>query len=267
MSDRTGHERPVQTIAALLEDPLAAPLRPPEFAASLGSTLVVAPHPDDESLGCGGAIALLRRHSVPVWTLFVTDGAASHTRSVRYPPPALAALREEEALAALSALGVKPDAVTFLRMPDRALPTPDSPEYVAPVKHVREIIAERAPQTVLLPWRRDPHPDHRGAAQLVRAALAQLPLPPRVLEYPIWLWHLAQPGDGPAPHEVIAWRLDIAPVLEEKRAAIAAHRSQTIGLADDPSGFRLTSDLLAPFVRPWELYFEEPGPDSSEEQP
>src|SRR5687768_8056870 len=85
---------------SLLTAPESLPLRPASTVMSFGPTLVVAPHPDDESLGCGGALALLGRAGLPVWLLFVSDGAGSHPGSRRYPAPALRVLRESEARAA-----------------------------------------------------------------------------------------------------------------------------------------------------------------------
>ena len=91
-----------------------------EFAEK--SILIVAPHPDDETLGCGGAIALLRQLNISVKVSIVSDGTKSHPNSLTYPPPALKKLRERESLAALAILGVAPEAVTFLGMPDGAVP-------------------------------------------------------------------------------------------------------------------------------------------------
>ncbi|MDQ3548830.1 MAG: PIG-L family deacetylase, partial [Chloroflexota bacterium] len=95
------------------------PLRSVEEIGTLGPTLVIAPHQDDESLGCGGAIALLSDAGMPVHVVFVSDGSGSHPASRRFPAPALTTLREREALAALAILGVQPTSVTFLRLPDR----------------------------------------------------------------------------------------------------------------------------------------------------
>ena len=238
--------------------PEALPLRTPEALDRFGRTLVVAPHPDDESLGCGGAIALLRARGHSVHVLFVSDGTLSHPSSRQYPAPRLAALREEEALSALAALGVERTAATFLRLKDRAVPSPGAAGFDAAVDRCRALIEDIGPQTILSPWRRDPHPDHRATWSLIDAALARDPVyKVRRVEYPIWLWELAAAGDTPRPDEATPWRLDIASVLPRKLRAIAAHRSQTTDLIDDdPTGFRLTPDILAHFARPWEAYLE-----------
>ena len=78
----------------------------PDVPARWGTTLVVAPHPDDESLGCGGAIALLRQQEQTVQVLFVSDGSMSHPNSQKYSAEARRDLREQEARNALAILGV-----------------------------------------------------------------------------------------------------------------------------------------------------------------
>ena len=240
-----------------LANPNALSLQPATAVAEFGSTLVVAPHPDDESLGCGGAIALLRRMGCPVRVLVISDGTRSHPNSRAFPPSRLQALRERETLAALSVLDVEADAVTFLRLPDGAVPVPAADGFAQAVARCLTYLATFASSTILLPWRRDPHPDHRSTWQLLHTALAALSLSPRLVEYPVWDWDPAQRGDAPRPDEVMAWRLDISAVLPQKLRAIAAHRSQTTDLInDDPEGFRLTPEMLANFAHPWELYLE-----------
>jgi LmbE family N-acetylglucosaminyl deacetylase len=80
--------------------------------------LIVAPHPDDETLGCGGAIALLRSIGCDVRVLVVSDGTLSHPNSQKYPPLALRELRESETISALAVLGVDATTINFLRLPD-----------------------------------------------------------------------------------------------------------------------------------------------------
>ncbi len=216
------------------------------------SILIVAPHPDDETLGCGGAIALLRQLNIAVKVLVVSDGTKSHPNSKTYPPPALKKLREQESLAALAVLGVAPEAVTFLGMPDGAVNiTGESNKAIVCHQYLKHTM----PSIIFLPWRRDPHPDHRASWQLFTAAIKNLINPPRLIEYPIWDWDTKQRQDF--SESVDAWRLDISSVLELKRQAIAQYRSQISDLIkDDPQGFRLTTQMLQNFTQPWEIYLE-----------
>jgi LmbE family N-acetylglucosaminyl deacetylase len=224
----------------------------------LGPTLVVAPHPDDEALGCGGTIALLQRARIPVRVVVVSDGAASHPGSSRYPPPVLSALRRSESLAGLAILGLTAEQVVFLGLPDGAVPRADGPGGRRAVALARATLLEwPEARTVLLPWRRDPHNDHRAACLLFTAALDALGATVRRLEYPIWSLVHPGPDDLPQPGEARLGRLDIGPVLEQKQRAILAHRSQTTTLIDDASiGHCLTSSVLERFTQPWELFIE-----------
>jgi LmbE family N-acetylglucosaminyl deacetylase len=218
--------------------------------------LIVAPHPDDETLGCGGAIALLCAHRCPVWVLVMTDGTQSHPRSRKYPAPVLQQLRQAETRAALGTLGMRSEAVTFLLLPDGELST----VMTLPANQIlcRNYLKTLAPKTIFLPWRHDPHPDHRATWQLVTNAMADGGMTARLIEYPIWDWDAQQSQHLPDSNQVSAWRLDIQAVLSLKQRAIAAYRSQVTNLIDDdPEGFRLTPTMLAHFAQSWEVYFEE----------
>lgn len=247
-------------LASPLLDLDALPLRPAAAVAAWGPTCVVAPHPDDESLGCGGAIALLCAMGIPVSALFVSDGAKSHPTSRAWPARKLRGLREQEARDALAVLGVAPEASIFLGLPDTAVPMEGAAGFGQAVGAVRDHFAAWQPRTVLVPWRRDFHCDHRAAWEIVRVAVRDLRPRPRVIEYPIWVWEHLDSEHLPAPGEVVAWRLDIASVISQKQSAIAKHRSQTTNLIDDdPEGFVLLPEVLARFARPWEIYLETPA--------
>src|SRR6516165_9197753 len=77
--------------------------------------VVVAPHPDDETLGCGGTVILKKRHGATVRVLMMTDGSASHPGLIA--PDELAAIRAGETLAAVRVLGLRAEDVTFLNFP------------------------------------------------------------------------------------------------------------------------------------------------------
>ena len=239
-------------VASPLTNPSALPLR------SVGDivrspVLIVAPHPDDETLGCGGAIALLRSLNCDVCVLVISDGTLSHPNSQKYTAPVLQALRESETLEALAQLGVTSNHVTFCGLQDGSIST----QYISVVTNCSAYLIEVAPQIMFLPWRYDPHPDHRATSKLIHTALSNLNLSPRIIEYPIWDWDAEQRGNLTESEKVTSWRLDIAAVVKLKQQAIACYRSQITNLIDDdPEGFRLTPEMLLNFTYPWEVYLE-----------
>lgn len=249
------------------ESPFAHyPRRPARYAASLGTTLVVIPHPDDEALGCGGLLALLHRAGHAVQAVLVSDGTMSHPNSLDFPPAARRAVRETELRLSLNILGAEDENLLTLGLPDSQVPSA-GPAFDAAAGQLRELLRRQKPATLLVPWRRDPHPDHRATSRLVRAALAGLSQPPRVLEYIVWAWQRAVEADLPQPEDhVQGFRLNIRPVLNRKRRAIAAHRSQvTPGIfTDDPAGFLLSNEMLAHFEVPYEVFLEPIMPTGNE---
>lgn len=235
------HTLPVRSIQSLVES----------------SALVVAPHPDDETLGCGGTIALLRSRGCQVHILVMSDGTMSHPRSRKYPAPKLKALREQETILAVSTLGIDRQSITFLELKDGAIPTINQAGFEAAVDRCRVLLNQLSPELILLPWRSDPHPDHRASWQLIQSALTDLAIAPRSIEYPIWDWDVQQRGKIACASQA-GWRIEIGAVLAEKRRAIAQYRSQVTSLIDDdPQGFQLTPEMIENFTRPWEVFFED----------
>lgn len=231
------------------------PLEPKEFIKNFGSALIVAPHADDESLGCGGAVALLRKYGLRVSILLLSDGTLSHPNSKKFPAEKLRDLREKEMMQAAKVLGVEAENLTFFRFRDRSVPVENSANFAAAVERLRQLLTAQKPQTIFVPWRRDPHPDHRAAFQLVAAAKNERH---QIIEYPVWLYELAAAEDAPRTSEVTAFRLDISSVVEIKQKAIDAHRSQTTDLIDDdPEGFRLSAEVLQNFAAPFELFLRD----------
>ena len=228
--------------------------------STIDSALVLAPHPDDESLGCGGTIALLRERGYAVHVLFVSDGTMSHPNSNAYPASRLRDLREREAREALRQLHIDADACTFLRYPDRRVPAGRDSGFPEAVARVTTLLDEVKPNTVFMPWQRDPHPDHRACWQIGQAAVQRSHAKPRILEYLIWLWELGTPDDLPAPDERKVWQVAIESVMNQRNQAITAHQSQVTRLIDDdPTAFYLSPELLRHFDPPRELFLEATG--------
>jgi len=237
------------------------PVRPASYAATLGRTVIVIPHPDDEALGCGGLLALLRQAGQEVAAVLVSNGTMSHPHSQEFSAAARRELRYAELRHALAVLGVEENNVLYLGLPDSQVPS-EGPAFEEATGKLAAFLTEQQAKTVLVPWRRDPHPDHRATSRLTAAALASLPHPPRRLEYVVWAWERAAAADLPQPGEGTGFRLAIGTVLAQKQRAIAAHRSQLAPgtITDDPSGFLLSAEMLAHFAQPTEAFIEAPMP-------
>ena len=230
-----------------------------------GPVLVVAPHPDDESLGVGGLMARLRALAVKVEVLLCTDGSASHPHSRTHPPAVLARVREAEMRAGLGLLGCDPAFDLYpLCLPDGAVPHhAGQPGFAYAVRAAAVVLRATAPATLILPWRRDPNPDHRATWHILRAATEAVGWRGRWLEYLVWVWERASADELPRADELRGWRVHIADFLPQKQAAIRAHVSQTSSLiGDDPSGFTLSDGMLAHSAHPWEVLLEDTGPSS-----
>ncbi|KQS91855.1 PIG-L family deacetylase [Chryseobacterium sp. Leaf394] len=229
------------------------PLAPEQCVTGFGTTLIVAPHADDESLGCGGVISLLRKFGQTVYILLLSDGTLSHPNSREYPAEELRDLREKELLDAAEILGVPAENIIFCRYPDRNVPSINHEGFENAVKSISKMMAMIQPQSIFVPWRRDPHPDHRAAFQLIDASETANA---KIYEYPIWLRELGQNGDEPTTDESMPFRLNISSVLAKKNEAVSQHRSQISGIiSDDPEGFQLSQDMLDQFNVPYETFF------------
>src|ERR1700749_3063522 len=101
--------------------------------------VVLSPHPDDESLGAGGLIALARRHDQQVAIILVTDGSKSHPNSLAYPHDRLIATRRAELLEAGRILGLTPAALFELGLPGAAVPM-EGADFDKAVDMARDIV-------------------------------------------------------------------------------------------------------------------------------
>jgi LmbE family N-acetylglucosaminyl deacetylase len=218
-----------------------------------GGAVVLAPHPDDESLGCGALIATARVQGRPVKIIVLSDGTGSHPRSTRYPAHRLRSLREREVRKAASSLGVRARDLYCLALPDRYVPN-CGPEVERVAVFIAEHMCKAKARALFATWRHDPHADHQAAYAIARRALERLP-EARLFEYAIWGTTL--PLAATVPETPRGWRFDGAAVHSRKQAAIACHRSQVSDfIDDDPEGFRLSPDMLARFAGGEEIFFE-----------
>lgn len=242
-------------------------MSPDDLAAD---AVVIAPHPDDETLGCGGTVLRKRALGAQVAIIFMTDGTASHQHLV--PSEQLAAERELEAREAAAVLGVEPEAVHFIGVTDSQLKrqVEDAlPRVVRLLEHYR-------PAQVYAPFHRDGLADHVAAATIAERAATAVGVP-ELLGFPVWFWNRwpwMRPVPGmvnPLPERLkkslvgarallgeLRVHVEIAEQMQAKAEALACHRSQMQHRDGDPAWLTLADvaggDFLARLLRDREIF-------------
>lgn len=172
--------------------------------------LVLAPHPDDECLGCGGTVKLLTQAGLQVDVILLTRGENGLDAPQQQPPSVhdqLAVTREREARAACAVLGVRN--VEFMTGIDGGLS--HQPHLVKPLA---SLLQAGNYQRVFAPWYGESHPDHVATFRLLQRALAESSLRPAIWLYEVWTPLV------PTDH------VPIDATMPAKREAIQQHQSQ-----------------------------------------
>ena len=210
--------------------------------------LVVAAHPDDETLGASGLVQRLHERGVAISLVIATDGEAAFPDADQDERAELGRARRVELYESLHAQGLGAVAVHWLGLPDSGL------------EHHREQLAAALADLLagadlcLVPWPGDPHPDHQVVGE---TALRVAPVTAHRFAYPVWMWHWRQPGERAIPREhAVTHQLSEAQ-RRRKSAGIAALASQ---LKPGPRGEDpiLSPEMLSHFDRDVEVLFRQP---------
>jgi LmbE family N-acetylglucosaminyl deacetylase len=229
------------------------PLRPVRDALAGFGRLLLS-RPDDESLACGGLIADACRQGLGGKVVIVSDGAGSHPNSNAYPPERLTTLREVEARQAGAELGLRPEEMLFLCLPDRFVPH-QGEEAERAINVIADCVKEISAGSLFVTWRHDPHCDHEASYRISREVQRRVGKL-KLFEYVVW-GHTLTPWTEVDPIRGGFWINIDHEAMEKKRRAIAAHRSQTTALIDDdPGGFVFSEIDLAHFDRAYEFFLE-----------
>jgi LmbE family N-acetylglucosaminyl deacetylase len=228
-----------------------------------GPVLVLAPHPDDETLGCGAAIARFCAEGRKVRVIIVTDGRAS-ARPALISPDELAEIRRKEVLKAMDVLGVAREEIVFWDYPDGETAMHADKLAGDVALHVQGF----APGVVFTASRFDKNPDHRALAAVVERLQSDGKIQCRVFQYPIWagafhwLWqtpcvllYLLRSGRG--------WKIKTGAYLEKKRSALGMYASQFGNLTGETGRRKMTNGFAERFCNGWELFFESKGKRST----
>lgn len=181
---------------------------------------VVAPHPDDETLGLGATIAMLCAAGVDVQVVSVSDGGAAYPGLSGAGREQLETVRAAEVRRSVELLGA--GGPIRLRMPDGGL----SRYEHQLTDRLAALLAEFPPgRWCAATWRGDGHPDHEVVGRSAAAAAAETGAV--LVEYPVWMWHWARPDDPAVPWHR-ARRVSLTDdALNLKNLAAQCFRSQT----------------------------------------
>ena len=209
----------------------------PHVSLDVDRIVVVAAHPDDETLGAGGLLHTAAQAGIDVTVIVATDGEAGDPA---LDHEVLAGLRRQELVAALRELA--PTArLRFLGLPDGGL---DRTRDALGAALRGELGTNPWRVLLLAPWAGDGHRDHRIAGEeAIKCAAPGV----RVVGYPVWLWHWAQPDEVDASDWVV---LPLAAeAVDAKARALDAYRSQREGAPP-----MLHPGMLAHFARDVEVF-------------
>ncbi len=215
--------------------------------------VVVAAHPDDESLGAGGLVSRAVEHGIPVLLVCATDGEGSHPDSPTHTPDDLARRRRDEAARAAVELGVEAP-VLRLGLPDGSVARHVDTLTTALV----DAVGDGRDTVLAATWAEDGHPDHEAVGRAASAAARRTDA--ELWEYPVWFWHWARPDDarGALLQPLALGERD----QQAKHRAIAAHASQVAPLsALEGDETLLTAELVAHFTSGHEWYVVTSGRD------
>lgn len=190
--------------------------------------LVLAPHPDDETLGAGALIAHAAARGRLGGIVYLTDGTGSHPAGT----PRIAATRRGEARRAVRRLGGGDVPVDWFGWRDAHPYAPDSPSFTRDATRLAALIRCRRIDAVAVSDRTELHCDHVAAYRLADAAVRLARRPVSLFAYHVWS----------TPPTSVRRFATPAMTAGRRRHALRAHRSQMSPVIGD--GFRLPVEKM-----------------------
>ncbi len=244
------------------------------------SAIIFAPHPDDETLGCGGTIIKKRKAGADVKIVFMTDGSKSHINLISQNE--LKSIRASEAIRAAQKLGVLSSDVVFFEFENGKLS-----EYSDSAENkVIEIILHQEPEEIFIPYYKEAPSDHHATNKIVLSALRMCNRKANIYEYPIWFWQhwpwtslpinsrrrilkfsKSSFFSGLSLLRDFRCSIYVGDVLELKHAALDQYKSQMTRLISDPR-WRTLSDVsdgefLQCFFQEHDIFHHYSYPDNN----
>lgn len=188
-------------------------------AMSRARWLILAPHADDETVGCGALIADAAARGVFGGVVILTDGAGSHSLDgPRSRARLVAARRNEAALSVRRLAGARAPQPIFLSWPDAHPFTVGQVGFEMARRQLVAICRSLRIGVLAVTAGHEPHCDHEAACELARAVIETAMRPISLVEYLVWAAELPRAGYRTLRTQPMPTGL--------RRHALAAHRSQ-----------------------------------------
>jgi len=153
----------------------------------IGSVLIIAPHPDDEILGLGGMLSRCRLTGIRVTLVYLTDGESSHADLL---PDIIAGQRIALSNKVLSCLGMTPDRVFRLHLPDGRIPRRGADGYQEAKQKIARWMEASKPDAVFVTHPEETWPyDHVAASEMTLDAVSVCGLKSAIYGYWVWVWY------------------------------------------------------------------------------
>lgn len=191
-----------------------------------GPILIISPHQDDVSLGCGALVSEFAGAGGTVNVLYLTDGGASHRGHPSVSSSEISMIRKREACEAKRVLGIGEGSLHFLDLPDGELDSLGGKERRMARERILQHINRVKPATLLIPCRNDGSTEHQSAFKLVSSVLRSMERPPEVLEFPVWAWWSPRLRFSLIRSHRESFRFDSKRGVAVKNRAIRVYRSQ-----------------------------------------
>lgn len=219
------------------------------------SILVFAPHPDDETLGCGGTIANRVMEGYEVEIFFMTDGRSALSQMFGIcsdpSPSELVEIRRKESIKATGILGLKEDNLVFLGFIDGSLEN----DKISAQERAKELIKDKSYSEIYFTSEKDFHPDHQATNSIARNLMGELGSRCKCYRY---LVHSDRMTAFEMALNIYKRNLrysDISEYLPLKRAALDEYKSQISIISDKQKSPVLDPVLLNKFLHKKEAFF------------
>ena len=229
------------------------------FACLPVSLMVIAPHPDDEVLGCGGLIARVLAEGGRVLVLVLTGGERSHFHCCNLDGEAIKQARRDLTLKAAERLSLPADNIVFFDWGDGRLADCGPKEWCGKAGEIRSWIQRWEPEAVFAPHPWEGWPDHVVTEKLTRLAVERSGVSCRLFHYCVWFWYYLPLRMALAADWRGARLLDISGVHPQKQAAMEIYLKPRAPCGNPWSGV-LPRELVGALRWKKELFFEAHTP-------